>query len=110
MAKLLRKFNFPGFRRWLIYTCLGFITIVFGLALILKARPVTVIYKLLWDILSFIADHVPPTTSGIIAISLGAALLLYALFRANKQLFSLLAPDESSMLEALDRYQMQGRG
>lgn len=110
MAKLLRKFNFPGFRRWLIYTCLGFIIIVFGLALILKARPVTVIYKLLWDILSFIADHIPPTTSGIIAISLGAALLLYALFRANKQLFSLLAPDESSMLEALDRYQMQGRG
>ena len=110
MAKLLRKLYFPGFRRWLLYTCLGFLVIIFGLALILKARPVTIIYNLLWDILSFIADRIPPTTSGIIAISLGAVLLLYALFRANKQIFSLIAPDESSMLEALDRYQMQGRG
>jgi len=110
LSKLLRKFNFPGFRRWLVYTSLGFLTIIFGLALILKARPVTVIYNLVWDFLSFIADHIPPTTSGIIAISAGFSFLLYALFRANKQIFSLLAPDESSMLEALDRYHMQGRG
>ena len=107
---MLRKYSFPGFKRWLIYTIFGIGAIVFGVALILKARQVTVIYNFIWDVLSFIADHVPPTASGIIAISLGSFLMLFALFRANKQLFSMLAPDESSMLETIDRYHMQGKG
>lgn len=110
MGNIFRKYSFPGFKRWLIYTVFGIAMLAFGLALILKARPVTVISNLIWNVLSFIADHVPPTTSGIIAISLGAFLLIFALFRANKQLFAILAPDETSMLETIDRYNMQGKG
>ena len=110
MGNIFRKYSFPGFKRWLIYTVLGITMLALGLALLLKARPVTLISNFIWNILSYIADHIPPTTSGIIAISVGAFLLLFALFKANKQLFNILAPDESSMLETLDRYNMQGKG
>ena len=47
---------------------------------------------------------------GLLLLVSGAFLLIFALFRANKQLFAILAPDETSMLETLDRYNMQGKG
>ena len=56
------------------------------------------------------ADRVPPTVSGLTAVSLGIFLLIFALFRSNKQVLNLIAPDESSLLEALDRHHMAGKG
>ena len=63
---------------------------VFGIALVLKARPITRIAQFIWNSLSYIADHVPPTISGVVAISIGFFVLIYAFFRANKQILNLV--------------------
>lgn len=107
---LLRKYSFPGLKRWILFTVLGLICIAFGLALIFKARPVTVISQFAWSVLSWIADHVPPTASGIIAISIGAFVLIYSFFKSNKQVMQLVAPHENSLIETLDRHHMAGKG
>lgn len=105
-----RKYTFPGLKRWIFFAILGILTLAFGIALVIKAHPVTLIAQGTWNVLSFIADHVPPTTSGIIAITGGAFILLYGFFRANKRVLSLVAPDESSLFETLDRAHMESKG
>lgn len=110
MKHFLRKYTIPGLKRWLLFTFVGLCSIAFGIALVLKAHPLTQMYKITWELLSFIADVIPPTVSGIIAICVGALVLIYAFFRANKQVLNLVAPDESSLFEALDRRHMEGKG
>lgn len=97
-------------KRWILFIILGIGGIAFGVALIVKAHPLTRISNWIWSVFSYIADHVPPTVSGIIAVSLGAFALIYAFFSANKRVMNLVAPDESSLIEALDRHHMKGRG
>lgn len=106
----IRKYTFPGLKRWIFFTIFGILTLSFGIALIFKAHPVTVIAQSTWNVLSFIADRVPPTVSGIVAISIGAFLLLYGFFRANKRVLTLVAPDQSSLFETLDRAHMESKG
>ncbi len=110
MKQIFRKYSFPGLKRWIFSAILGLLTISFGVALILKAHPITVMAQSTWNFMSYIADKVPPTVSGIVAVSIGIFLLLYAFFRANKQVLSLVAPDESSLFETLDRAMMENRG
>jgi uncharacterized cofD-like protein len=57
-----------------------------------------------------VADHVPPTVSGIVVISVGIFLLLFSFFKANKQVLTLVAPDQSSLFETLDRAHMENKG
>jgi len=64
----------------------------------------------MWDALSWVADLLPPTYSGVIAIVVGAILLIYSFFQSNKQVLKLVAPHESSLMETLDRHHMRGRG
>ena len=106
----MRKYFFPGLKKWLLFIILGILVVLFGLALIFKAHPVTRIAQFIWNSLSYIADHVPATISGVVVITLGFAFLLYAFFRANKQILNLVAPEESSLLETLDRAHMDKRG
>lgn len=110
MSKVFRKYSLPGLKRWFFIVILGLITLIFGLALVFKAHPVTRIAQFTWNTLSFIADNIPPTISGIITISLGIFLLIYSFFKANKQILTLVAPDESSLLETLDRALMENKG
>lgn len=110
MKRILRKYTFPGLKRWLFFTIIGLITISFGLALVFKAHPVTRIAQFIWASLSFVADHVPPTISGIVAISIGLSLLVFSFFKANKQVLTLVAPDQSSLFETLDRAHMENKG
>lgn len=110
MKQLFRKYSFPGLKRWLFSAILGLLTISFGVALILKAHPITVLAQSAWGFMAYVADKIPPTVSGIAAISIGIFLLLYAFFRANKQVLSLVAPNESSLFETLDRAMMESRG
>ncbi len=105
-----RKYTFPGLKRWLFFTVLGLSAIAFGIALVLKARPVTLISQFTWNLLSWVADIMPPTVSGIVAISIGAFVLVFSFFQSNKRVLHLVAPDESSLLETLDRHHMQGKG
>ncbi len=105
-----RKYTFPGLKRWLFFTVLGLSTIAFGIALVLKARPVTVISQFTWNLLSWAADVMPPTVSGVIAISIGAFVLVFSFFQSNKRVLHLIAPDESSLIDTLDRHHMQGKG
>ena len=84
----LRKYTFPGLKRWLFFTVLGLSTIAFGIALVLKARPVTLISQFTWNLLSWAADVMPPTVSGIIAISIGAFVLVYSFFQSNKRVLN----------------------
>ena len=97
-------------KRWFIFSVLGLCTIAFGVLLIVKAHPVTFLFNLVWDLLSWIADVIPPTASGVIAICLGAFFLVFAFFQAGKQVLNLVAPDESSLIDALDRHHMEGKG
>jgi uncharacterized cofD-like protein len=106
----MRKYFFPGLKKWLFFIIIGLIVFVFGIALVLKARPITRIAQFIWNSLSFIADHVPPTISGIVAISIGFFVLIYAFFRANKQILNLVAPDQTSLMETLDRAHMDKKG
>ncbi len=106
----MRKYFFPGLKKWLFFIVFGLMFFVFGLALIFKAHPVTRIAQFIWNSLSFIADHVPPTISGLLAIILGFFVLLFAFFKANKQILNLVAPEESSLLETLDRAHMDKKG
>lgn len=110
MSKTFRKYSLPGLKRWLFIILVALIAVIFGLALVFKAHPVTRIAQFIWNTLSFIADNVPPTISGVIAISLGVFLLIYSFFRANKQILTLVAPDESSLLDTLDRALMENKG
>jgi uncharacterized cofD-like protein len=110
IKSFLRRYSLPGMKRWILFIILGILFIAFGVALILKAHPLTRIFNWIWMVFSFIADHVPPTVSGIIAVSLGAFALIYAFFSANKRVMNLVAPDESSLIEALDRHHMKGKG
>ena len=106
----MRKYFFPGLKKWLLFIVFGLMFFVFGLALIFKAHPVTRIAQFIWNSLSFIADYVPPTISGLLAIILGFFVLLFAFFKANKQILNLVAPEESSLLETLDRAHMDKKG
>lgn len=106
----MRKYFFPGLKKWLFFIVIGLIVFVFGIALVLKARPITRIAQFIWNSLSYIADHVPPTISGIVAISIGFFVLIYAFFRANKQILNLVAPDQTSLMETLDRAHMDKKG
>jgi uncharacterized cofD-like protein len=106
----MRKYFFPGLKKWLFFIVIGLIVFVFGIALVLKARPITRISQFIWNSLSWVADHIPPTISGIVAISIGLFVLLYAFFRANKQILNLVAPDQSSLMETLDRAHMDKKG
>lgn len=110
VKSLIRKYTFPGLKRWLFFTLLSFSAISLGIALILKTHPITVTANAVWNFLSFIADVVPPTVSGIVAILLGIFFLLFAFFKSNKQILTLVAPDESSLIDALDRHHMHGKG
>lgn len=110
MKRNLRKYTFPGLKRWIFFTIIGLIAISFGIALVIKAHPVTRIAQFIWGSLSFVADHVPPTVSGIVVISVGVFLLLYSFFKANKQVLTLVAPDQRSLFETLDRARMQNKG
>lgn len=107
---LVRKYSLPGLKRWLFFSATGLIIVGIGLALIFKAHPVTLAANFIWDILSWVADYVPPTVSGIVAIVLGAFFLIFAFFSANKRVLNLVAPNESSLFETLDRYHMEGKG
>jgi len=105
-----RKYTFPGLKRWFFFTVFGLATIAFGIALVLKARPVTLISQFTWNMLSWVADAVPPTVSGIVAISIGAFILFFSFFQSNKRVLEVVAPGESSLIETLDRHHMQGKG
>ena len=106
----MRKYFFPGLKKWLFFIVVGLIVFVFGIALVLKARPITRIAQFIWNSLSYIADHVPPTISGVAAISIGFFVLIYAFFRANKQILNLVSPDQTSLMETLDRAHMDKKG
>lgn len=110
MKRIIRKYSLPGLKKWIFITSIALITIAFGIALILKAHPVTLIAQGTWNILSFIADRVPPTVSGIIAVVLGVFFLLFAFYKANKQVLNIVAPNESSLFETLDRAHMENKG
>ncbi len=110
MRRILRKYSFPGLKRWFTFLFLALFAIVFGLALILKAHPITRIAQFTWNMLSFVADKVPPTVSGIVVMVFGVVLLFYSFFRANKQVLSVVAPDQSSLLDMLDRAHMSNKG
>lgn len=106
----MRKYFLPGLKKWFFFIVVGLIVFVFGIALVVKAHPVTRISQFIWNSMSFIADHVPATMSGVVAISVGFSLLIYAFFRANKQILNLIAPDQSSLMETLDRAHMDKKG
>lgn len=106
----LRKYSLPGLKRWLTFAFVGLICIAFGIALIVKAHPVTFFFNIIWAILSWVADIVPPTVSGIVTIVIGGGFLVFALFMSSKQVLNLVAPDESSLLDTLDRHYMEGKG
>ena len=110
VKRLLRKYSFPGLKKWVFAIVVALFAITFGIALILKAHPVTLIAQGTWNLLSYIAEHVPPTISGIVAIVAGAALLLYAFYRSNKQVLNIVAPDNQSLFETLDRAHMASKG
>jgi uncharacterized cofD-like protein len=110
LEKLLRKYSAPGLKRWVLFTIIGLLSIIFGFALIFKAHPIANISNLLWAVLSWIADHVPPTISGLIAVSVGSFALIYAIYRSNKHILSVFAPQEQSLFEALDREYMSSKG
>lgn len=110
MKRTLHKYTLPGLKRWIFFTIIGLSAISFGIALVVKAHPVTRIAQFIWNTLSFVADRVPPTVSGIVVISVGIFLLLFSFFKANKQVLTLVAPDQSSLFETLDRARMQNKG
>jgi uncharacterized cofD-like protein len=108
--KKIRKYFLPGLKRWIFFMPIGLIAIAFGIALVFKAHPVTRIAQFTWNTLSYIADHVPPTASGIVSIILGIFLLAYAVFRSSKQVLNIVAPDQNSLLDTLDRMHMANKG
>lgn len=110
MKRLLRKYSFPGLKKWFFFVVLALFAITFGVALILKAHPVTMIAQGTWNVLSFIADRVPPTISGIVAIILGTGLLFFGFYKSNKQVLNIVAPDNQSLFETLDRAHMANKG
>lgn len=110
MKRAFRKYSLPGLKRWIFFLVLGLLAVTFGVALVFKAHPVTRIAQASWSILSWVADHVPPTISGVVAISIGVFVLLYSFFNANKQVLNLVAPEESSLFETLDRAHMESKG
>ncbi len=110
MKRLIRKYSLPGLKKWLLVISLGIFIISFGILLIVKAHPVTLIAKGTWNVLSFIADNVPPVVSGIVAIVIGAFLLLFSFFKASKRVLSIVAPEERSLFETLDRAHMENKG
>lgn len=110
MKRLLRKYSFPGLKKWLFFIVFALLTITFGLALILKAHPVTLIAQGTWNFLSYIAEHVPPTISGIVAIIGGTILLFFGFYKSNKQVLNIVAPDHQGLFETLDRAHMANKG
>lgn len=100
----------PGLKRWIVLIPFGLVMISIGLALVFKAHPVARIAQAIWWTLSFIADHVPPTISGIVAIILGLFFLVFSFFKSNKQILNIVAPDQNSLLETLDRIHMASKG
>ncbi len=106
----LRKYMLPGLKRWFGFAVIGLFVIAFGVALIVKAHPVTLIANGIWGLLSLMADIMPPVASGIVAIVAGSFFLIFAFFSAGKQVLTSVAPDETSLLDTLDRHHMEGRG
>lgn len=79
-----RRFNsrylLPGLKRWIVLLIVGIIIIVFGVALLLELRPLSVISSFVWNTVRNIATLVPAHISGPIALLIGVASIASAIW------------------------------
>lgn len=108
----LRRYSLPGLKKWILVGFAGSMFGLFGAALLFQLRPVTRLRGIFWHAIEFTAKLIPTYISGLIAIVLGAFLVIIAIIYANKEVVKALAPEmaDSSVLEALDRLHSLKRG
>lgn len=108
----LRRYSLPGLKKWILIGFIGSMFGLFGAALLFQLRPVTRLRGIFWHAIEFTAKLIPTYISGLIAIALGALLVIIAIIYANKEVLKALAPEmaDSSVLEALDRLHSLKRG
>ena len=108
----LRRYSLPGLKKWIFLGFIGSIFGLLGMALLFELRPVTRIRDFFWFIIESTAKFLPTYVSGIIAIAICIALIVYALVNANKEVVRALAPEmaDSSVLDALDKFHSLSRG
>lgn len=120
-AQILRqiinnKYFLPGLKRWIVLLLLGVVLIVFGIALVLELRPLSVLSSLLWGIVRSIASSVPPQISGPVVLILGIGLISFALWFTIRTVAVATRYDDSGnvehtqILDSLANSYRQGHG
>ncbi|MDJ0625451.1 MAG: YvcK family protein [Candidatus Caenarcaniphilales bacterium] len=117
--RLSNKYFLPGLKRWIITLIIGILFIIFGVALLLKLRPLTTITNFIWDFLRWIADLVPAHISGPVILILGGAFVASSLLYMLKTMVDVTFQERSSLtdkspsntiLQALEKASRKGQG
>ena len=103
MLKNPRSFNksyfLPGLKRWIFLCLLGILVSFFGIALLLKLRPLTQISKFIWGLLKLLAEFLPTYISGPIVLISGLLLLLYSIISSTQKIVKVTISENGSLTD-----------
>jgi uncharacterized cofD-like protein len=101
----------PGIKRWIAVMLIGTFVLVMGVLLLSKKHPVLTILDYVRDALSDLTHMVPHSISGVLAISLGALVIVVGLIKMTQDILRAYLPDErESIPDVLYRRRHLERG
>ncbi|HEY9682098.1 MAG TPA: gluconeogenesis factor YvcK family protein [Oculatellaceae cyanobacterium] len=109
--KRFQALMLPGIKRWIAVMLIGTFVLVMGVLLLSKKHPVLVILEFLREALSDLTHLVPHSISGVLAISLGALVIVVGLIKMTQDILRAYLPDErESIPDVLYRRRHLERG
>jgi uncharacterized cofD-like protein len=107
----LRSMLLPGLKRWIAIIIMGISVIVFGVLVLLGKHPVHYTIQAFTHALAEITDDLPHRVSGIIAISIGFAIIMLSMWKMMISILGAYLPDErESIPDVLYRRRHLDRG
>lgn len=106
-----RRWMLPGLKRWIAVIVMGIAVIVFGMLVVMGKHPVHYTIQAFSQWLGDITEDLPHRVSGIIAISLGALVVIIAIVRMTLSIIGAYLPDDrESIPDVLYRRRHLDRG
>lgn len=101
----------PGLKRWILFIFIGISSIVFGVFLLLGYHPLMVSGLFIHDLIQDATHVLPHRISGLIVISIGGLVVVFAIARMTLSVLGAYLPgDRESIPDVLFRRQLLGRG
>jgi uncharacterized cofD-like protein len=97
----LRSLMLPGLKRWIAFIIIGIVFIVFGVLVVMGKHPVHYTIQAFTQYLREITEDMPHRVTGIIAISLGGVVIVFAIVRMMLSVLGAYLPDERESIPSV---------